>query len=166
MGIWTRTPRAWDSLAVTPAALPQALNDDLRAMALGFGPMTAYTSSVGGTGWAIGNGTITAKYLQVQKFVAVNIEVTFGSSSTFGAGQLTLGLPVSGVDWSWRGIVELYDAGTSNYLGWGYLSGSTFYVEAVNANFSYAGRTAVTSSVPHTWASTDLVRLGGIYMAS
>ncbi len=97
MGVWNRTPRAWDSLAVTPAALPQALNDDLRAMALGFGAWTSYTPAwtSNGSAPALGNGSISGSYLQVQKLVIAKVVLITGTTSTYGTGIYFFSLPVA-----------------------------------------------------------------------
>jgi len=49
------------------------------------GAWTAYTPTLGGTGWAIGDGTVLGAYCQIGKVVFFRASVTFGSTSTFGA---------------------------------------------------------------------------------
>lgn len=59
------------------------------------GAWTAFTPTVGSTGWAIGNGTVTAYYCQIGKIVYYKGEITFGSTSTFGAAaMLRISTPV------------------------------------------------------------------------
>lgn len=57
------------------------------------GAYTAYTPVMSGTGWAVGNGTITGEYYKNGKEVTVTGKFTAGSTSTFGAAQLNISLP-------------------------------------------------------------------------
>lgn len=56
---------------------------------------STWAPTIGGTGWALGNGTITGRYVQVGKFTFYRIEWDFGTTSTAGTGQLTLSTPVA-----------------------------------------------------------------------
>lgn len=58
------------------------------------GAWTTYTPTIGGTGWAIGNGTVTGRYRLIDvKTLALKIEMSLGSTTTVGTGGLTIGMP-------------------------------------------------------------------------
>jgi len=74
-------------------------NTYVKGLIDGFGAWTPYTPSWTSTGTApaIGNGTLTGAYVQIGKWVQFRIQVTFGSTTTFGTGGLQVSLPVTPV---------------------------------------------------------------------
>ncbi len=59
-------------------------------------PWTPYTPVIGGTGWVLGNGTLTGYYHMIDaKTMAVSIELVTGTTTTVGSGDLTLSLPAT-----------------------------------------------------------------------
>jgi hypothetical protein len=59
-------------------------------------PWTPYTPVIGGTGWVLGNGTLTGYYHMIDaKTMAVSIELSTGTTTTVGSGALTLSLPAT-----------------------------------------------------------------------
>jgi hypothetical protein len=56
---------------------------------------TAYTATwtASTTNPVIGNGTIVARYKRVGKTVLFRVTITMGSTTTYGAGQYSIGLP-------------------------------------------------------------------------
>jgi hypothetical protein len=57
------------------------------------GAWTGYTPTLGGSGWALGNGTIDGAYRLIGKRLVGRCYLQFGSTSTAGAGGLTFTLP-------------------------------------------------------------------------
>lgn len=74
-------------------------NTYVKGLIDGFAAWTAYTPTWTGTtsNPAVGNGSITGAYLQIGKWVQFRIQVTFGSTTTFGTGGLQFSLPVTPV---------------------------------------------------------------------
>ena len=126
------------------------------------GAWTAYTPTVGGTGWAIGNGTAAGYHRQLGKTVHFRIQITFGSTSTFGSSALRVTAPATGAGYTNTTIAELYDSSAAaHYLAhiiW--FSSSTLEVYTVGTNGLGAG---VTSTAPFTWASGDILQVSGTY---
>ena len=128
------------------------------------GAWTSYTPTLAGTGWAIGNGTTDCSYMQIGKLVCLRVEVTFGSTSTYGAGAPTLTSPVAGKS----GKTTVHNTGlyfdasaTSQYpVSIQHLDG-TFYLRTLAQPTA-----AVTSAVPFTWATSDIIRFHGVYEAA
>jgi hypothetical protein len=128
---------------------------------------TAYTPTVAGTGWAIGNGTATGAYMQIGKTVHYRALIAFGSTSTYGTAAIRVGLPVSP-------IASACQVTTACYVDWSasalYVA-ATYYSVANSAVFlgivgSSGLFTAPTSTTPFTWTTTDEIRIAGTYEAA
>jgi hypothetical protein len=130
------------------------------------GPWTSYTPTISGTGWAIGNGALTFKYVQVGKMVTVQGVMGIGSTTSIGTGSLTFSLPVnaltSGAPQAWNsagfpvGQVMCYDSSVGVNATWtgsrfGIASG-TFQPGVVTA---IGTQQLITNTIPFTWALND-----------
>ena len=122
------------------------------------GAWDSYTPTIGGTGWALGNGTITGLWKKVGRVNFVRFGVTWGTTSTFGAGQLTISLPNT-VNASTHCIVEAVDAGGPSFFPLvAFCSGTTAAMFAMLASGTYVSQSSVTSTIPFTWVNTDVIR--------
>ena len=133
------------------------------------GAWDTYTPSVGGTGFALGNGTISGRWKKVGRVVAFSLQITWGSTSTYGAGPLTVSAPTAGASthgFRFSGFID--DTGASSYDLAGFLpaGSSTITLYAFNSAGTHTTLAAVTSTIPHTWANTDVIRLNGVYESS
>lgn len=130
------------------------------------GAWTAYTPTIGGTGWALGNGTVTGDYCQIGKTVHFRCVITWGTSSTFGTAALQVGVPFAAVAASLlKFVANLRDASTGieyNSLTAG-ASTSACVPQTIEAGGSAQ---SVTSTIPFTWADADVVRIYGTYERS
>lgn len=117
------------------------------------------------TNWALGNGTINARYKQIGKTVFFRIKFTLGSTTT-KSGTLFLGLPVTASSFysEYPMVVTSHyiDAGTDNY----------YYVSAIDATTLYAGynlwatagnKRDISPTAPFTWATNDIMMFHGFY---
>lgn len=134
------------------------------------GAWTAYTPTLSGTGWAIGNGTANGFYCQIGKMVFFRVGITFGSTSTFGASASPLvSLPITEDSASPRSFT-MWAQGADTSAGQLYLFNAFRGGTAANVEVQTIGTNglgaAVTATVPFTWASTDLLRLSGTYQAA
>ena len=149
----------------------QRVNVDANGLITGtgtsLGAWTAYTSTLGGTGWAIGDGTASGAYCQIGKTVTFRLGITFGTTSTFGAGALTVSVPVAGSGSNVSGQLKCFYQDTS--AGASY-AGVTVWVSSTTLQPRAIGTGGVTStfttSAPFAWASTDIVYISGTYQAS
>lgn len=136
-----------------------------------------------GTGWAwqaytvtltnitLGDGTKTAKYIQIGKTVFYTINLTFGSTTSIG-GAARFSLPVTSVNYgqykTLLGSLVAYDSSTTI----AYSGDSIFYdtntVEAnvIDTTSTYASGTSVTSTVPMTWDVNDELEIIGFFEAA
>lgn len=128
---------------------------------------TSYTPTVGGTGWAAGNASITAAYQQIGKTVHVRVSVAFGSTSTFGASASpTFTLPVTAASSSASQSGVLFsENGSSRYMG-AIVVTSTSTATAYRISSSTGLLSTITSTNPFTWAAGDAIRFNLTYEAA
>lgn len=139
------------------------INDALQALAT----YTAYTPTF--TGITLGNATVNFEFTQFNKLVFVRGSVTLGSTSSV-TGGITFTLPVNAstatrISGDFMGDIQ--DTGTANFLMTTFIDSATIAeIRVLNASGTYLQRTAISSTVPHTWASTDVIRLSFWYQAA
>jgi hypothetical protein len=124
---------------------------------------TAYTPTwaSSGTQPALGNGTLTGRYLQMGKIVFYDISLIWGSTSTPGTGAWTFSTPVTAANTVGQaGSLYILDSGTQHFTGAIYVTGTT--------TFSMATTNAanVSTGVPMTWATGDTLRASGFFVAA
>lgn len=144
---------------------------------------TTWTPTLSGTGYAIGNGAISGLYkLMPDKSYQWAIALLWGSTSTSGAGPMTVNTPATFINTAMGttgvGITQLLanahsggmmtDASTSvDYpLFLKYLSATTCTVQAIayngaSAGVAYATRVNCTSTIPVAPATSDIFFLHG-----
>jgi hypothetical protein len=136
------------------------------------GAWTSYTPVLGGSGWAIGNGTVVGAYARVGRIVHFRALITFGSTSTFGASQAVVSAPValrSGVTGNFLfNCVFLDHSADILYSGQPFAAGGSDlairYLVVGPGNEGLFGLTA--ASLPFTWATSDYIRVVGTYEAA
>ena len=146
-----------DGKIVTPKAI---LDANILSQA-----WTAWTPSWGNL--SVGNGTLVARYTRIGKTVLFEVKLTFGSTTSI-SGTVTFSFPVTAYFTASLilGACRLSNTGTASTDGKVILSSNTtgtLYVN--NTDSAYLGITALSSSVPHTWAETDVIGFTGFYEA-
>lgn len=152
-----------------PAATTNAILADLtllgKASATYGTAATVWTAS--GTNPVINNGTFVSTARQDNKWVDVFIQITMGSTTTYGTGTWALALPV-----------------TARFSGWG-ITGRAIDSSASTIGFPITGDTTTTginlrcaattagnadrvlsSANPFTWANTDILTVTFRYEAA
>lgn len=162
--VWTGTQ--WDTLAVT---LPDLSNystttqaDSKYATIANF-PATAWTSYTPTlTNLTLGNGTLSARYIQMGKTVIVRFAFILGTTSSVSAlpmFSLPSGITASS-NQNWQpGPARYDDPGAGLYSGFTYFQDSStvrFFTYMVSG--SYIKENNVSSNTPFTFANGD-----GIY---
>lgn len=163
----TFTPRTWVVGEVVNAALLNTeIRDQLNSM---FAAWTTYTPTWTSTGTApaIGNGSLTGRYMKIGRTVIVEINMIAGATTTFGTGNYSFSLPVQSA------ATGLAIPGSAQLLGTDRWSGTTIIssgattispfvpISAVNARSDF-----ITSTRPETLAATAQIRLLAIYDAA
>ncbi|MFD8404673.1 hypothetical protein ACFV1G_08315 [Streptomyces anulatus] len=149
----TTTPRTWASGEVpTGSTFNTEIRDQFGSM---FDAWTPYTPTWSGatTNPAIGNGVLLGRYMKWGRTCQVRIDISMGSTTTYGSGGWSLSLPAaahgSGAQ---LGLAHAFqsqrNAGQFN-VSPGASVGLVFFPNSgTPANLAWA-----SSSVPLTWAS-------------
>ena len=171
-------PTSTDLLTSPPHATPHAnLNDAVEALeakvAIGntvLGTYTSYTPTL--TGVTLGNGTVTSEYARVNNFVHVTGSFTFGSTSAI-TGTVGIPTPINinsamGLAGFPLGMCTLYDtsSGAMNVLEILWASATELRLRALNTAASYGVLVAVSSTIPLTWATGDILTWNVMYKAA
>ncbi len=122
------------------------------------------------TNLTVGNGTVAASYIQIGKTVFYRVQVTFGTTSAM-ATDPRFTVPVtmkSAVFLEGVGRAVVQDTSASAYY---FLSAHIHDVANIRLQTEGAGGAivapgSVSSTVPMTWASTDLFTVTGFYEAA
>lgn len=113
---------------------------------------------------SIGNGSLTGRYLQMGKLVAVRIDLRIGTTTTLGSGQWRLTLPVavqgSGGDQNIPGLLFVGAISPASVPASLHQSGASSFTDL----WSTAG--AVNATTPGAWAFGDLLAFTGVYEAA
>lgn len=117
----------------------------------------------------ISGGTLNyAKYIQIGKTVHFRLAYTLGGAGV--AGSVGFDLPETSVTYLGSAVIghaRFQDTGTTAYYGRvQYTSTTTATVAAELASGTYTAATAISSTIPHTWASTDILSVTGTYEAA
>lgn len=132
------------------------------------GPWRSFTPAVGGSGWALGNGTVAGRYSTTGKTVSFVATVTFGTTSTFGADGLTISLPRSRVGAAAVQTIlcRMVDSSAGKiYTGTGDIgNGATSVIVRYLTTLGEAP--SVVSTTPFAWATSDQVTVSGTYEAA
>ncbi|MFB7285429.1 hypothetical protein [Actinacidiphila glaucinigra] len=161
----TFAPRTWVvGETVTAAILNQEIRDQINSMLAAW---TTYTPTWTGatTNPVVNNGTLIGLFMKIGRTCHYQINLTAGSTTTFGAGTLAFDLPATAAS---RG---------ATYLGHGHLlQGSTRWggqyiispgASAASPSFPTSGSPSThalwTPTVPVTYASGGQMRITGTY---
>lgn len=128
---------------------------------------TSFIPTLSG-GWALGNSTYEAKYLQVGRMVSFYAAITVGSTATKGT-QLLANLPVTSSTASIGQNINAYcTIPTVGTFPLPVIGNATSKVElmASVANQTYTILTGVTATIPGAWATNSIIYYGGTYEAA
>ena len=126
---------------------------------------TAFTPT-----WAnltIGNGTQTFRYVQIGNTVVVQGRLVFGSTTSI-SGNVSFAAPVAADMLSnvVVGTANLIDGGTDERFGPViFLTGVGLALRVYTTGGTYAQNVQLSSTVPFTWANTDVIALSAVYEA-
>lgn len=121
---------------------------------------TPFTPSWTSTGTApdFGNATLDCAYKSIGKTTFVRYSIVFGNTSTFGTGTWSFSLPVTPKTGPRQMMMAMaQDTGTGSSMGMCFVSSGT-----TTFNIGTTAGALWTVSSPHTWASTDAIRISGV----
>lgn len=138
-----------------------------------------WTTSTGANTPSFGNATVDCKYAQSADAVFFEMEIAFGTTTSFGGG--------GGSD-NWRFSLPVTAAETVLYAGFGEIqdtsAGSSLGRAGIRARFTttsvmelevatgrpdavaIASGGLIDAASPWTWANGDSIRIGGVYQAA
>ena len=158
---WNSTVEVWTTgELVTQTKATTEWTDRFNAIG---DPWTAYTSTwaAATTNPTIGNGTITAKYMQAGKWVRGWISVNPGTTTTAGSGVYTLSLPVSAAQSIAIGTALFFDSSTTTYY-----PGIGYRASAVDTDMTLVFQTARwAAAAPVAPANNDVISVSFQYEA-
>jgi len=139
----------------------------IRSEIKGMGAWTSFTPSW--TNLTVGGGTNTGAYQQVGKTVHMRISFVFAADSSIG-GAVSFAPPVNAATyntWSNIGNVLLRDNGVGSYSGFvDWDSATSFSINAWKADGTYTQAIGLSSTVPFTWTTSDVIQLVCTYEAA
>lgn len=112
-----------------------------------------------GTAPALGNGTLTGRYTRRGKHIRACIELTMGSTTTYGTGAYKFTMPTAlqfNVKRQALGSVRITDSGTAWYVGIARTGSGAAPVIYVTIN---AAGGDMSGTNPHTFAANDVVEI-------
>jgi hypothetical protein len=115
----------------------------------------------GGTPPAIGNGTISARVERIGKCLKVDINLTMGSTTTYGNGNWSFSLPSPWNSASIvvsNGVARMLRTGVAYHIGVAQIPG-TAAIDIVSEN---AGG-GWSATAPATWGTNDVLTISIIY---
>lgn len=142
-----------------------------------------FPASVHGTSWTsytptttfitLGNGTLSGKCFQLGKLTFFEITLVFGTTTAITSAYPIFSLPFSAASPGTNiGVGQAQftylDTGVQWYYGQQKIrSGNTALAAPVtNASSTYLYESGVSSTVPFTWGSTDVLYVSGYYEAT
>ena len=137
------------------------------------GTYTAYTPTW--VGLTVGNGTVTTAYARVNDFVHYFGKIVFGSTSAI-TGSVSISLPINldaniaATTRALLGIALFRDVSAgAQFTGNGAVStgsATTVIIEVSNVSGTYPSLNALSSTVPMTWATSDILYWNLYYKAA
>jgi len=156
-----------DSALVTANSVPNSTLSNTGSFGSAWG-WTDWTPAW--TNFTVGNGVLNyANFQQIGKTTYFKLKFTLGTTSAV-TGLITFSAPATlGADYTTTndtidGTVSLVDTGTNAFYGsMTWASSTTIAIYSQNAASTSLLRAATSSTVPHTWTSTDVIMVSGSF---
>lgn len=119
------------------------------------------------TNLTVGNGTVSARYKQVGNLVVARLAFTLGSTSAV-SGSVAATLPAAAQEavLSPLGNAVFRDTGTETYVGVVHVHSSDTSkceIQVKDTSGTYAKRALLSSTVPFTWTTGDILLVKLVY---
>ncbi|MFE2555962.1 hypothetical protein ACFXGT_07990 [Streptomyces sp. NPDC059352] len=127
---------------------------------------TAYTPvwTAATTNPVLGNGTIVGKHRKIGRLVHFQIDLTMGSTTTYGTGAWSLTLPFTAAASSGSRIGVAQALGASRFAGQVVVSpGASGTSPFFPASSAVSNLSSGSSAVPFAWANGNELRITGCY---
>lgn len=162
----TTTPRTWVvGETVAAATMNTEIRDQFNSF---FGAWTAYTPAwTASTNPSLGNGTLTGQHMKVGRTTHMQLQLTAGSTTTFGSGTYTFSMPNTSANsgLSALGVARL--TGTDTWIGQIFLGSNASVANVTFPTTSTNTRGAnMSSTAPETHASGMTLRASLAYQTA
>ena len=120
------------------------------------------------TNLTVGNATQAAQYIQIGKFVYVEGQLTFGTTTSISTNP-KINYPVTADSTAPVGqtfFAQFIDVGSTVFYGVVQCEPTAVDFYNINVAGSYPGLASVTSTLPFTFGNTDVITYSFIYEAS
>lgn len=126
------------------------------------------------TNLSVGNGTVVAKYVQINKSVIARLSLVFGSTTSISGG-VEFTLPVTRATYAGSatltplGVALALDASVPAAFKIVVSTGSTTakaLLTTLDVSGTYAKSAALSSTVPFTWTTSDEIAAQFVYEAA
>lgn len=111
------------------------------------------------TNITVGNGTNAGRYFRINNVILMQVQLIFGSTTSISAGGVLLDFPVTAADTYLDGSggqIVCEDVTGSDYFGPTFRSsGTKIGINVWTTSLTYLAASAITSTVPFTWATGD-----------
>ncbi len=109
---------------------------------------------------AIGNGTLTGRYIVIGKLCTYVLGLVMGSTTTYGSGNWAFSLPINAVNTAginFYGVAHIRKAGTANYERIAQIapSVSTSAINTFTDPTQGSNLYNISATVPFTWGEND-----------
>lgn len=133
----------------------------------GIGETLTFTPTY--TNFSLGNGTVIAKYVRVQKLIYVYVSIVCGSTTAFTGTQMQISRPITSATADGvQGTVQFFDASPGG-LVFGpirHVSNSTVSLDLYNAASTNLTIGYTSAASPFTLAASDSITLNYVYEAA
>lgn len=135
----------------------------------GIGEALTYTPTYGN--FTLGNGTVVARYVRVQKLVYVGVKIVCGTTTAVTGTSPSLTIPITAQDANSNrcfGTVWWFDSSAGLQV-YGPISGATntqVGFNAFSAGGTYVGISYATSTTPFILATGDVIEFAFTYEAA
>lgn len=120
--------------------------------------------------FSLGNGTLTGAYCKTGRTVSFRVNLTMGSTTTYGSGDFNFPLPVSSASGYGSGtaIGQVYveHSGSAGYMGVVRIVSTTTVKLSVPNQASTGIVQTVSQSTPFTFGVNDFILFSGTYEAA
>ena len=163
----TFAPRTWVvGEVVSAAVMNQEIRDQFNSF---FGAWTTYTPAwtSSSTAPAIGNGTLTGRHMKLGRIVICHINLTTGSTTTYGSGNYSFSLPFTSANAGATIIGNVQFLGTDRWAGHMVIGNSATTTSPFISSSSTNTRLGwMSPTLPETLAAGAQVRMTFLYEAA
>ncbi|MGW0785746.1 hypothetical protein [Streptomyces sp. NPDC002913] len=163
----TFAPRLWVVGEVVSATVMNTeIRDQFNSM---FDAWTTYTPTWTGatTNPVLGNGAITGRYIKWGRTVIASVQITMGSTTTYGSGAYTIGVPFPAASATVAYIGSARLSGTDTWLGHVLLGqGATGATATFSATATNTRGGNMSGTVPETLAAGAILRFTITYQSA